>query len=70
MEQSPADLDKTLHGMPEELRFEDGTPVYNEDGVDLSYIRDFLAQTPAERLHHVKALARLAASVRIVNPHV
>jgi hypothetical protein len=70
MEPFPPDLDKTLCGMPEDLRFDDGEPVYNEDGVDLSFIRDFLAQTPAERLHYVQTLARLASSVRDLDPHV
>jgi hypothetical protein len=70
MEPFPPDLDKTLHGMPEDLRFEDGEPVYNEEGVDLSFIRDFLALTPSERLHYVKVLARLASGARNLSSHV
>jgi hypothetical protein len=69
MEPFPPDLDKTLCGMPEDLRFEDGTPVYNEEGVDLSYVRGFLAMTPAERVQHATAMARFIEEVRARNPH-
>jgi hypothetical protein len=60
MELFPPDLDKTLHGMPEDLRFDDGSPVYNQDGVDLSHIRSCLAETPVERLQCIQALARIS----------
>ena len=70
MEQFPPDLDKTLCGMPEDLRFEDGEPVYNEDGVDLSLIRDFLAKTPSERLQDAQAVAQFVLSVRERRSHV
>ena len=62
MEPFPPDLDKTLHGMPEDLRFEDGELVYNEEGVDLSFIRDFLALTPTERVQSATVLARFTLS--------
>jgi hypothetical protein len=70
MEPFPPDLDKTLHGMPEDLRFEDGEPVYNEEGVDLSHIRSFLALTPAERVQAATVLARFSLSRRARNLHV
>jgi hypothetical protein len=70
MEPFPPDLDKTLCGMPEDLRFEDGSPVYNEEGVDLSLVRDFLAKTPAERMQDAQAAAQFVLSVRARNPHV
>ena len=63
------DLDKTLCGMPEDLRFDDGEPVYNADGVDLSVIRGCLAKTPAERLQDAQSAARFVVAVRARNPH-
>jgi hypothetical protein len=66
MKPFPPDLDKTLHGMPGEYH----EPDYNEEGVDLSYIRGFLAMTPAEHLQHATAMARLIEDVRARDPHV
>jgi hypothetical protein len=67
MEPFPPDLDKTQHGMPED-RFEYHEPDYNEEGVDLSYIRGFLAMTPTERVQHATAMARLIEEVRARGP--
>ena len=68
MDEIPQALDKTLCGSPEELRFADGEPVYNADGVDLSVIRGRLARTPAERLQDAQSAARFVAMVRARNP--
>ena len=70
MEPFLPDLDKTLRGMPEDLRYDDGEPVYNEEGVDLTFIRGFLAMTPAERVQYATTMARLIAEVRARAPHV
>lgn len=41
-------------------------PVYNDDGVDLLQIREFLALTPMERLRSVENLARLVSRAKVV----
>jgi hypothetical protein len=42
---------------------------YNEDGVDLSHIRQFLALTPAERLRDAQAMAQFILRARALNHH-
>jgi hypothetical protein len=55
--------------MPENRRSEYREPDYNEEGVDLSYVRGFLTMTPAERVQHATAVARLIDEVRARDPH-
>jgi len=41
-------------------------PAFNEDGVDLSQIRESLALTPLERLHRVQNWVNSLSEVRVV----
>jgi hypothetical protein len=41
-------------------------PVFNDDGVDLLQIREFLDMTPLERLRSVENLARMVAKAKVV----
>ena len=45
----------------------DSRLAYNEDGVDLSHIRQFLALTPAERLRDAQAMAQFVLHARSLN---
>jgi hypothetical protein len=47
----------------------DSRLAYNEDGVDLSHIRQFLALTPAERLRDAQAMAQFILRARALNHH-
>lgn len=50
----------------EQLAIRPTEPVYNDDGVDLLQIREFLQLTPLERLRSVENLAKMVASARVV----
>jgi hypothetical protein len=41
-------------------------PIFNDDGVDLLQIREFLDLTPLERLRSVENLARMIAKAKVV----
>jgi hypothetical protein len=41
-------------------------PAFNEDGVDLTQIRESLALTPLERLHRVQDWVNSLSEVRVV----
>lgn len=45
----------------------DAGHAYNEDGVDLSQIREFLTKTPAERLRDLQSMADFTLRVRSLN---
>jgi hypothetical protein len=45
----------------------DSRLAYNEEGVDLTVIRQFLALTPAERLRDAQSMANFVLSVRALN---
>ena len=50
----------------QKLAIQPTEPVYNDDGVDLLQIREFLELTPLERLRSVENLARLIAKAKVV----
>lgn len=50
----------------EQLAIRPTEPVYNDDGVDLLQIREFLRLTPLERLRSVENLAKMVARARVV----
>ena len=49
----------------QKLAIQPTEPVYNDDGVDLLQIREFLDLTPLERLRSVENLARLIAKAKV-----
>ncbi len=44
-------------------------PVYNDDGVDLLQIREFLDMTPLERLLSLENWARAILSAKVIREH-
>ena len=47
----------------------DSRLAYNEDGVDLTLVRQFLDLTPAERLRHAESAANFILNVQRLNPN-
>ncbi|GEM_PF-6552373 len=68
MDREIAPLDKTICGMPEELRFEDGTPVYDEEGYDRT--SSFKYMTPEQRRECEEDLARFVEEFDRLHPDI
>lgn len=53
----------------QKLAIQPTEPVYNDDGVDLLQIREFLELTPLERLLSLETWARTILSARVIREH-